>query len=154
MFDFPSSRPHFRMEMEARSIELALSPEEGLQPVRNRDGDAPTTSTLKSWSDTYTPIYTNPYLYLIELDKCQIIAACRATKSTNNLRFDEAFAFFSISSTIRFQCLLLTIAKFGNCKLAEFEETRVWSLDSVRLKFISIKQMLECFYDGININTI
>lgn len=125
MFDFPSSRPHFRMEMEARSIELALSPEEGLQPVRNRDGDAPTTSTLKSWSDTHTPIYANPYLYLIELDKCQIIAGSRATKSTNNLPFDEAFAFFSISSRIRFQCLPLTIAKFENCKLAEFDETRV-----------------------------
>lgn len=52
MFDFPSSCPHFRMEMEARSIELALV--RGIS-TKNYSGiarTARTTSTLKSQSET------------------------------------------------------------------------------------------------------
>lgn len=60
MFDFPSSRPHFRMEMEARSIELAL--EEGLEPVRNRRWGRFNDLHLEIVAGTHTQrvIYTQP----------------------------------------------------------------------------------------------
>ena len=61
MFDFPSSRPHFRMEMEARSIELAL--EEGLEPVRNRRWGRFNDLHLEIVAGTHTHIHIQRVIY-------------------------------------------------------------------------------------------
>lgn len=62
MFDFPSSRPHFRMEMEARSIELAL--EEGLEPVRNRRWGRFNDLHLEIVAGTHTHTHTHTNTYI------------------------------------------------------------------------------------------